>query len=252
MAELEPPLQTLLGKAPEDLPVSLLEQYGGGLGLPASSVYANFVTSVDGIAAIGDIPASSMVIGGRDDGDRFVMSLLRAVADVVLIGAGTFREHRGPWAARATSPGDADAFAELRRLEGRAEDPALAIVTASGRIELKAGKARQDTIALTTRHGAEALERSDAGMSDVVVVGDGESLDGAGIVGVLRERGFERGDRLLYRVRASSLRSVVVNEKGKILVDQTDPGRESGRVVMASYFAPNNDFREPLLRSLFD
>lgn len=66
------------------------------------------------------------------------------------------------------------------------------------------------------------------------------------------ERGFERGDRLLYRVRPSSLRSVVVNEKGKILVDQADPGKESGRVVMASYFAPNNDFREPLLRSLFD
>jgi riboflavin biosynthesis pyrimidine reductase len=205
MAELEPPLQTLLGQAPDDLPARLLEQYGGGLGLPASSVYANFVTSVDGIVAIGDIPASSMVIGGRDDGDRFVMSLLRAVADVVLIGAGTFREHRGPWAARATSPGDADAFAELRRLEGRAEDPALAIVTASGRIELKGGDARQDTLAITTHRGAEALERSDAGMSDVVVVGDGKSIDGAGIVGVLRERGFERiltegGPRLMARL----------------------------------------------------
>jgi hypothetical protein len=68
----------------------------------------------------------------------------------------------------------------------------------------------------------------------------------------LTERGFERGDRLLYRVGSSSLRSVVVDEKGKILVDQTDSGRGSGRVVMASYFAPNNDFREPLLRSLFD
>jgi hypothetical protein len=65
-------------------------------------------------------------------------------------------------------------------------------------------------------------------------------------------RGFERGDRLLYRVSSSSLRSVVVTKKGKILVDQNDPGRESGRVVMASYFAPNNEFREPLLRSLFD
>jgi hypothetical protein len=72
------------------------------------------------------------------------------------------------------------------------------------------------------------------------------------MVAALVERGFERGDRLLYRVKSSSLRSIVVNEKGKILVDQTDPGRESGRVVMASYFAPNNDFREPLLRSLFD
>jgi riboflavin biosynthesis pyrimidine reductase len=192
MTELEPPLQTLLGQAPDDLPAALLERYGGGLGLPASSVYANFVASVDGIVAIGDIPASSTVIGGRDAGDRFVMALLRAAADVVLIGAGTFREHRGPWAARATSPGAADAFAELRELEGRAADPVLAVVTASGRIEPKEGKGGQDTLALTTRGGAEALERSSAGVTDVVVVGDGESLDGAAIVGVLRERGFER------------------------------------------------------------
>jgi riboflavin biosynthesis pyrimidine reductase len=192
MAELRPPLQTLLGHAPEDLPAPLLELYGGGLGLPASSVYANFVTSVDGIAAIGDIPASSTVIGGRDEGDRFVMALLRAAADVVLIGAGTFREHRGPWAARATSPGAADAFAELRRLEGRTANPALAVVTGSGGIEPKEGTARQDTLALTTRAGADALGRSDADLSDVVVLGVGEPLDGAGIVGALRERGFER------------------------------------------------------------
>lgn len=192
MAELDPPIRTLLGEAPDDLPASLLGAYGGGLGLPASSVYANFVASVDGIAAIGDIPASSTVIGGRDPGDRFVMALLRAAADVVLIGAGTFRDHRGPWAARATSPGAADAFAELRRSEGRAPDPVLAVVTASGRIEPKEGKGGQDTIALTTQRGAEALERSSSRVSDVVVIGGGEPLDGAGVVGALRERGFER------------------------------------------------------------
>jgi riboflavin biosynthesis pyrimidine reductase len=192
MAELQPPLQTLLGEAPNDLPAALLEPYGGGLGLPASSVYANFVTSVDGIVAIGDIPASSMLIGGHDEGDRFVMALLRAAADVVLIGAETFREHRGPWAARATSPGAAEAFAELRADERRAPDPVLAVVTASGRIEPKDGRARQDTLALTTRGGAKALERSSGGVSDLVVVGDGEVLDGAEIVRALRERGFER------------------------------------------------------------
>lgn len=205
MAELEPPLQTLLGEAPDDLPAALLESYGGGLGLPPSSVYANFVTSFDGIVAIGDVHASSMVIGGRDEGDRFVMGLLRAAADVVLVGAETFRQHRGPWAARATSPGAADAFSELRRDEGRAADPALAVVTASGRIEPKEGEAGQETLALTTRRGADALERSGAGVSEVAVVGDGESLDGARIVGALRERGFERiltegGPRLMAQL----------------------------------------------------
>jgi riboflavin biosynthesis pyrimidine reductase len=205
MTELEPPLETLLGEAPEDLPAPLLERYGGGLGLSASSVFANFVTSVDGIVAIGDIPASSSVIGGRDAGDRFVMALLRAAADVVLIGAETFRQHRGPWAARATAPGEADAFAELRRREGRTPDPVLAVVTASGGIESKQGRARQDTLALTTNRGAEALERSPGAATDVVVVGDGESIDGAGIVGAMHERGFRRvltegGPRLMAQL----------------------------------------------------
>jgi len=68
----------------------------------------------------------------------------------------------------------------------------------------------------------------------------------------IKERGYERGDRLLYRVRADSVRMVVVSEKGKIYVDTTDVGKDAPRVVMASYFAPRSDFREPLLRSLFD
>jgi hypothetical protein len=72
------------------------------------------------------------------------------------------------------------------------------------------------------------------------------------VFAAIAARGFERGDRILYRLSPSALRSVVVSEKRKILVDQTELGRESGRIVMASYFAPKNDFREPLLRSLFD
>jgi hypothetical protein len=72
------------------------------------------------------------------------------------------------------------------------------------------------------------------------------------VFAAIKERGYERGDRLLYRVGPSSLRSVILNEKGKVLLDKTEPGRESARVVMSSYFAPNNDFREALLRSLFE
>jgi hypothetical protein len=68
----------------------------------------------------------------------------------------------------------------------------------------------------------------------------------------IKERGYERGDRLLYRVRADSVRMVVVSETGKIYVDTTDVDKNAPRVVMASYFAPKGDFREPLLRSLFD
>jgi hypothetical protein len=68
----------------------------------------------------------------------------------------------------------------------------------------------------------------------------------------IKERGYERGDRLLYRLRPGSVRMVVVSEKGKLHVDHIDAERDAPRVVMASYFAPGGDFREPLLRSLFD
>ena len=72
------------------------------------------------------------------------------------------------------------------------------------------------------------------------------------VFAAIKERGYERGDRLLYRVRAGSLRMVVASEKGKIYGDTTDGDKDGPRVVMASYFAPKTDFREPLLRSLFD
>jgi len=66
----------------------------------------------------------------------------------------------------------------------------------------------------------------------------------------LKERGYEKGDRLLYEVRPDSLRSVVVAANGKVLVDQTTREGDVARVVMAAFFAPESEFRTPLLRSL--
>ena len=67
----------------------------------------------------------------------------------------------------------------------------------------------------------------------------------------IKERGYKENDRVLYRVRADKLRTVVVAANGKVLVDRTDNGKDAPRVVMASYFAPKSDFRELLLKSLF-
>jgi hypothetical protein len=67
----------------------------------------------------------------------------------------------------------------------------------------------------------------------------------------IAERGYQKGDRLLYRLRPGSLRTVVVTAQGKVLVERRDRDKDALRVVMASYFAPGSDFRKPLLRSLF-
>jgi riboflavin biosynthesis pyrimidine reductase len=190
MPDLDPPIELLFGATDgQDLPDRLAESYGSGLGLPDRVVYANFVGSIDGIVAIGELGPSSSVISGRDPGDRFVMALLRAAADVVLVGAGTFRDHGGPWTAAASFPDAGEAFAELRGSEGRAPEPPLAIVTASGALEPKEGALLDGTIVLTTEKGAATLDGTGA---DVVVLGDDEELDGARIVDRLHRRGFAR------------------------------------------------------------
>lgn len=65
---------------------------------------------------------------------------------------------------------------------------------------------------------------------------------------VIKERGFREGDKVLYRVTRTSLRTVLQAVDGKTLLDQTDPGA-AAKTLFAGYFAPGTDLR-PLLRSL--
>ncbi len=204
MPDLDPPIEPLFGAVgDQDLPDRLAESYGSGLGLPEDVVFANFVSSIDGVVAIGGLGPSSSVISGRDPGDRFVMALLRAAADVVLVGAGTFRDHGGPWTAAASFPDAEDAFAELRRREGRSPEPPLAVVTASGAVEPKEDGSLEGAIVLTTEKGAGALEGTGA---DVITLDDEDGqLEGARIVERLHERGFRRiltegGPRLMAQL----------------------------------------------------
>ena len=67
----------------------------------------------------------------------------------------------------------------------------------------------------------------------------------------LKDRGYEKNDRLVYALGPSSLRTVVVSAGGQVLVDRSDSEQGTRRVVLASYFAYGSEFREPLLRSLF-
>ena len=70
--------------------------------------------------------------------------------------------------------------------------------------------------------------------------------------GALKDRGYEKDDRLIYAVMPDSVRSVVVSKSGQVLVDRVDQGHEGRRVVLGSYFATGSEFREPLLKSLFE
>ena len=66
----------------------------------------------------------------------------------------------------------------------------------------------------------------------------------------LQERGYHKGDKLIYAVSPDSLRTVVVSAGGQVLLDLTEREAGARRVVLPTYFAPKSDTRELLIRSL--
>lgn len=116
---------------PEDL-----DRIYSGLGFPTQVIYSNFVASVDGVVTLGSTPSAGSVISGRNQADRFLMGLLRACADAVLLGAGTLRATPGHlWTAEHIFPAMAAQFAELRRSLGRAPQPELIVLSKSGNLD---------------------------------------------------------------------------------------------------------------------
>lgn len=69
---------------------------------------------------------------------------------------------------------------------------------------------------------------------------------------VIEQRGFREGDRILYRVRPASLRTVVASAAADVLLDVTHQGEGPPRTLLAGYLAPGVELREPLIRSLFE
>jgi riboflavin biosynthesis pyrimidine reductase len=141
-----------LGLGPE-----LSALYGGDFSLPRPALYANFVASVDGVVALPSAGESGGVISGQSEPDRFVMGLLRAMADAVLIGAGTLRAGFGDrWLPETVFPAAADDFSKLRERLGLRPRPLLVVVSGSGNIDL-AQPAFEDCLILTTPEGDARL-----------------------------------------------------------------------------------------------
>jgi riboflavin biosynthesis pyrimidine reductase len=170
--------------------VQLHALYGGGLGFDEPCVFANFVETIDGVVAIPDLPRSNALISAESEADRFVMGLLRASADAVLVGSGTMlASPAGTWRPERVYPPAAGKFAELRRRRGRPERPTVAFVTAGGSFDPTHPVLEDAAIVLTTEQAAADLRASVPATSEVVAVNDGDRVDLERALVCLRERG---------------------------------------------------------------
>jgi riboflavin biosynthesis pyrimidine reductase len=174
--------------AAQGLPSRLAQLYDGDLAFDGPRVYANFVSSIDGVVALPSVDASPSVISGKSDADRFVMGLLRACADVVLVGAGTLRaepDHR--WTPAFVYPQGRDDYARLRAARGLPPEPRLAVLTSSGDLDPET-PALEGALVLTTSCGARRLEQRGRTPATVLAVGGQGNLDLGGVVHALRSR----------------------------------------------------------------
>jgi riboflavin biosynthesis pyrimidine reductase len=245
------------------LPPGLERLYGSlRMPLPRSRphVYSNFVTTLDGVVSLNEKGhASGGDISGFSAPDRMVMGLLRAIADVVIIGSGTLEvDRRHVWTAEAIFPALADDFRKLAHALGRRETPLNVIVSGSGDIDpglpiFTSGKVR--ALVITTAAGAKRLRKNGAPASVEIraLPGKGKAIAASAILGeVSRATGARRilvegGPRLLGDFYAERL----LDEQFLTLAPQI-AGRDTGdrklSLVMGKAFAPG----APLWGTLVD
>jgi riboflavin biosynthesis pyrimidine reductase len=138
---------------------------------------ANMVTSVDGAASLDGASA-----GLSSAADRHVFALLRTLADVILVGAGTVRaEGYKPVRIR-------ELWRHLR--SGRPATPPIAVISSGDGLDLSSplfadAPAHARTIVVTTERGAAALDYPE------VVVAGSDSVDLSAAVAALHERGHQ-------------------------------------------------------------
>lgn len=186
----------------------LLPTYAEEADLPAAYAYpadrtwlrANMVSSLDGSAV-----QSGRSGGLSGPGDKDVLAVLRGLADVVLVGAGTARAE-GYRAPRAKP-----AYADLRAGLGQRPAPTLALV--SRRLDLDPDSALftgdERTLVVTDEHSEAAARERLGEVADVLVAGS-DDVDLPYACALLSDRGLRRvlcegGPRLLGAVVAAGL-----------------------------------------------
>ncbi|MEU5581858.1 pyrimidine reductase family protein [Streptomyces huasconensis] len=161
----------------------------------ATWLRANMVSTLDGAA---QHDGRSQPISS--DTDMRIFGTLRALADVVVVGAETVRAE-GYRPARAR-----EAFAARRAAAGQTPAPAIAVVSASLDLDfslpLFAGPLTPTLVVTGAAAPADRIAAAEQAGAVVVVAGEGATVDPARVAPALAERGLTRlltegGPRLL-------------------------------------------------------
>jgi riboflavin biosynthesis pyrimidine reductase len=254
LAPLETLFETKRGKV-MPLPPKLARLYGR-LRMPAPRshphVFSNFVTTLDGVVSLNAKGhASGADISGFSAQDRMVMGLLRAIADVVIIGAGTLgADRRHVWTAEAIFPELADEYRRLSDALGKREAPLNVIVSGNGGIDLRLpvfASGKVPALIITTTAGAQRLRKQSAPdsveiravRSTASAIPASAILDEVSRVSLGKLILVEGGPRLLGAFYAERL----VGEQFLTLAPQI-AGRDAGdgrlSLVMGKVFAPRD------------
>jgi riboflavin biosynthesis pyrimidine reductase len=160
---------------PSVLPEALRIAYGGDLRFPPSGpqrpyVIGNFVSTVDGVVSY-EIAGKSGGgdISGFDGSDRFIMGLLRASADAVMVGSGTLHETAPEhlFVADRVFPEAHDLYERYRHeVLKKTAPPLQVVVSGSGRVDLTRAIFQTPgirTLIVTTQAGSDLLAASGVG-----------------------------------------------------------------------------------------
>ena len=213
----EPPLNARGGRFPADL----RDRYDGELWVSLRpdrpTVIANFVSTIDGVVAFDtDGSSGGGEVSGFFDPDRFVMGLLRAMSDVVLVGAGTVRAApTHEWTPRRVHKRSAASFEAWRRTLGiEAAQPTTIVATASGDLDLAhPGLSASDVpvILATTPSGAERLRAAGPRPNATIeTIGSGRQVPAADLIALAASTGArlvlcEGGPHLIGDLLAAGL-----------------------------------------------
>jgi riboflavin biosynthesis pyrimidine reductase len=169
----------------------------GKLGFPAPPqdrpwIYSNFVQSLDGIVSFkGKHPLGSDI--SQSEEDRWLMDLLRAHADAIILGINTLVEETRVISGRGPVYRIEDESArDLRAKLGRRVETNI-FVTGAARVDLDAYRIFDgdlvETLILTTSTGAaRLLERKAHAHTQVIVAGEGEQVDLPTAMSLLRAK----------------------------------------------------------------